>query len=421
MTNDVTARCERATKQSERLGRRTLTGGRRGGGRLLLGASVSSVVFAAATGPGCASRPCEETFTCPPPAEEGGESNGASSSGGRAGAGSGGTTSGAGGTTPTNASGGTNDGQSGASPGGSSTLTGGRPGVDGGSGGSSPQAGTEDSGPSDDAGSDNSGSGACGPDNCAGCCASDGGCIAAVTPQACGSQGHACQMCPADQQCTSGACKCPGATEPCGNACIDFATSKENCGSCGDPCEAYQFCSGGKCLPRYVSTRVQPVTSGGDAGEVAAAAVFTDGSQDDLLLQLHGDLVLSAPGASMTNELHGSGFARYTPEGTLVWGRAEPALFGDQARPASAPVILANGDFAVGYLQYDPPSGPVAGTYALRVARVGGHTGNLVWAAKFPWNASSSSDRIGSLVALSSSQKLVSFTLAQTFSVGGTV
>jgi hypothetical protein len=154
---------------------------------------------------------------------------------------------------------------------------------------------------------------------------------------------------------------------------------------------------------------------------VAAAAVFTDGSQDDLLLQLHGDLVLSAPGSFMTAELHGPGFARYTPDGALVWSRSDAQLFGDQARNASAPVLFANGDFAVGYLQYDPPTGPVAGTYAFRVARAGGHTGNLVWAAKFPSSRSSSSDLIGSLVALSGRQKVISFKPALTLTVGGTV
>jgi hypothetical protein len=84
--------------------------------------------------------------------------------------------------------------------------------------------------------------------------------------------------------------------------------------------------------------------------------------------------------------------------------------------------MLANGDFAVGYPKYDPPTGPVAGTYALRVARIGGHTGNLVWEAKFPWSASSVSNLgLDVLVPLSADQKIVSFTTALNFTLGGSV
>jgi hypothetical protein len=316
-----------------------------------------------------------------------------------------------------------NGGSSAQNGGGSPQMTGGKSSAGGASGRNPSTAGVENTngGSPEDAGSGNGGEGACGPDNCSGCCASDGTCVTSPTPQACGSKGHACQTCTADQLCSSGTCACPGSTHACGNACIDYSTSKDNCGSCGNACEGYQFCDGGKCLPHYVSTQVLPVTSGGDLVAVGSAAVFTDGAADDLLLQLSGDLVLSAPGAFITAELHGAGLARYTPDGTLVWSRSMVQLFGDQSRTTgtSQPAILANGDFVVEYDKYDPANGPVAGTYALRVGRIGGHTGNLVWEAKYP-SSESSPFGVGLLVALSASQKVLTFDPALTYTLGGT-
>ena len=304
--------------------------------------------------------------------------------------------------------------------GGSSPSSAGKSSTDGGSKGILSTAGSDDNGGSpDDAGSGNTGSGTCGSDNCSGCCTHDGNCVTSPTAQACGTRGDACQPCTADQLCTNGACACPGTTHACGNACIDYSTSKDNCGSCGNACEAFQFCAGGKCLPHYVSTWVQPVTSGGDVGGVQSAAVFIDGTQDDLLLGLGGDLVLSAPGAPFTAELHGSGLARYAPDGTLVWSRNFNSLLG---AANAVPTLLGNGDIGVGYLKYDPSGGPVAGTYTTRVSRVGGHTGDLVWEAKFPDKLTSSSATIRWLVSLPARQEIISFASpAQTFTLGGRI
>lgn len=404
------------------VGWRTMTRRRLRGGPVLMSTSVASVMAAALGTPGCGKPPCEETLTCPRPRQSGG--NAGDPAAGNAGkstvAGGGNSAPGGGGGNGAVGGGGASNGQGGTPSAGGSPSAGGRPSADGGSGGSSAQAGGDNGGAADDAGAGNISPGGCGPSNCAGCCTSAGKCVTDVTQQACGSQGEACDKCPADQQCVSGACECPGTTELCDDTCIDLSASKDNCGTCGKACEGYQFCDGGKCLPHYVSTRVQPVTSGSDPGAVAAAGVFTDGTRDDLLLQLNGDLVLSAPGAFTTAELHGPGFARYTPDGALVWGRSNAALLGDQAASPSAVAIMVNGDFDVGYTQYDPPSGPVAGTYAFRVARVDGHEGNLVWAAKFPWNTSSSG-RIGLLATLSARQRVISFTPALTSTLGGTV
>lgn len=283
--------------------------------------------------------------------------------------------------------------QSGSSnSGGSTPSSGGDSGNHGGSNGIPSAAGTNDNGGSpDDAGS--------------------------------GTTGNACPPCLSDQQCVNGTCTCPGTTSACGNACIDYSTSKDNCGGCGNACETYQFCSGGKCLPHYVSTRVQQVTSGGNPASVAAAAVFTDGPQDDLLLQLSGDLVLSAPGAVMTATLSGEGFARYTPDGSLVWSRSIDQLLGGDSSTnlvSTSPVILENGDWAILYYKYDPPPGPVAGTYSMRTGRIGGHTGNLVWEAKFPWSSSNTSFGANVVVPLSATQEIISFAIAYPFTIGGT-
>ncbi|MFZ5893114.1 MAG: hypothetical protein ACOY0T_18795 [Myxococcota bacterium] len=175
----------------------------------------------------------------------------------------------------------------------------------------------------------------------------------------------------------------------CSGKCIDPATNKAHCGACGTACEGYQFCAMSKCLPQYQNTRVQPLTSGSQGIVVRSGGVLTNKPQGDLILQLDGDATLSAPGALMTAELHGSGYARYTTGGVLVWSRSSKQIFTDnfQVLTETPIALMPNGDFAVAYQKYDPPTGPVAGTYAYRLARVGGSNGNLVWEAKYPTTA----------------------------------
>jgi hypothetical protein len=161
---------------------------------------------------------------------------------------------------------------------------------------------------------------------------------------------------------------------------------------------------------------VQPLT-GGSKVIPSSAAVLTNKARGDLILQLDGDVTLSAPGALMTAELHGSGYARYTSAGVLVWSRSSKQLFTDnvQLNTESPIALMANGDFAVAYQKYDPPTGPVAGTYAYRMGRIAGSTGNLIWEAKYPDTAA----RPSVVVPRSEKSDFVTFTYCLTSQVQG--
>lgn len=62
----------------------------------------------------------------------------------------------------------------------------------------------------------------------------------------CGSCGNACQ---AQWFCYRGSCipKCPIGLAQCDDRCTDVSLDPANCGSCGAACESGQTCSGGKC------------------------------------------------------------------------------------------------------------------------------------------------------------------------------
>jgi hypothetical protein len=63
----------------------------------------------------------------------------------------------------------------------------------------------------------------------------------------CGSCSHAC---PSAQTCAAGTCTCPSSVNPtlCGTACTNTQTDSSNCGSCGKTCTVTgQQCSGGAC------------------------------------------------------------------------------------------------------------------------------------------------------------------------------
>jgi hypothetical protein len=98
----------------------------------------------------------------------------------------------------------------------------------------------------------------CGPDNCAGCCDSDGACQAGSSDLACGGGGGACITCAGDRRCEAGACvDTPPACSPdsCNGCCdgdvCESGTAEEACGSGGFLCEACgstETCEGGFCV-----------------------------------------------------------------------------------------------------------------------------------------------------------------------------
>lgn len=157
-------------------------------------------------------------------------------------------------------------------------------------------------------------------------------------------------------------------------------------GGCATACASYQFCSTNKCLPTYANTRVLPATDqSSGSGEVKSAIVLTDKPKGDVIVQLSGELNLYDPGASMQTKLTGAGYVRYTADGKLAWFRTRDALTGssDVSRE-SAIALVPPSDFAVNYVKYDAATGPVAGTYSARLARVNGNSGNRTWEAKYP-------------------------------------
>jgi hypothetical protein len=90
----------------------------------------------------------------------------------------------------------------------------------------------------------------CGPQNCGGCCTPQGQCVAGSDSIACGRQGQACQACGAGQVCGAGrTCETPPACGPqncagccAGNTCV-IATTPAACGRGGEACRA---CGGGE-------------------------------------------------------------------------------------------------------------------------------------------------------------------------------
>lgn len=154
--------------------------------------------------------------------------------------------------------------------------------------------------------------------------------------------------------------------------------------ACAAACESFQFCAGQTCLPSYASTRVIPATDQTNgSGQINSAVVLSNKAQGNIIVQLSGDLVLSDANAGVLATLTGVGYASYTPEGNLAWYRSQTNLLKAVGRE-SALALLAPADFAVSYVKYDPPTGPVAGTYSFRTSRINGITGNLTWEAKYP-------------------------------------
>jgi hypothetical protein len=56
--------------------------------------------------------------------------------------------------------------------------------------------------------------------------------------------------CPYGTSCVNGQCvtTCAAGTTLCGAACVDTSSDSTNCGTCGNACGSYQYCSGGTCI-----------------------------------------------------------------------------------------------------------------------------------------------------------------------------
>jgi len=177
-----------------------------------------------------------------------------------------------------------------------------------------------------------------------------------------------------------------GATAGGASAAGTAGSSPGGASGCAASCASYQFCASSKCLPAYVSTRVLPATDQvSGSGQVNGAVVLTNKPQGDIVVQLSGELNIYDPGASMQTALTGSGYARYTTDGKLAWFRSRESLVSSTSvSRESAIALVPPSDFALSYAKYDPPTGPTAGTYSFRLARINGNSGNLTWEAKYP-------------------------------------
>lgn len=63
------------------------------------------------------------------------------------------------------------------------------------------------------------------------------------------SQSICCQDCgcPDGSLCQSGTCGCPEGLSSCSESCVDVGSDHDNCGSCGNACQASQVCAEGQC------------------------------------------------------------------------------------------------------------------------------------------------------------------------------
>lgn len=215
---------------------------------------------------------------------------------------------------------------------------------------------------------------------------------------------------------------CATSETSCGAKCVDTTTDKANCGACGTACEGYQFCSAGKCIPTYQSTRVQPLTSGSSGVSALSGAVAKNKPQGDLVLQLNGGVTLSSADAALITTLSGAGYARYTAAGVLVWGRSSKQLLNNDDLSYESPVALTGtGDLAVAYQRYVPATGPVSGTYHYLLGRIGGNNGTLVWEADYYKYSSSGAIMMSGIVPRSAKSDFIAYVQAQTFQLGGDI
>jgi hypothetical protein len=207
----------------------------------------------------------------------------------------------------------------------------------------------------------------------------------------------------------------------CSGKCVTTSTDKANCGACGTACESYQFCATSKCLPTYQSTRVQPLTSGSSGVTVVGGGVAKNKPQGDLVLDISGGVIVSAPNATFTDRLEAGGYVRYSAAGALVWSRTSEQLVGKNDGGGSPLALAANGDLVLGYQRYVPATGPVAGTYDYVFARIGGNSGNLVWEKAYFNYSSAGAVVLNGIVPRSAKNDFIGYQLAYTFQALGSV
>ncbi len=63
-------------------------------------------------------------------------------------------------------------------------------------------------------------------------------------PNNCGGCGNVCE---ANAACVSGTCQCPDSLTTCGGSCVDTSTDPDNCGACGNQCGSGETCNSGTC------------------------------------------------------------------------------------------------------------------------------------------------------------------------------
>jgi hypothetical protein len=167
----------------------------------------------------------------------------------------------------------------------------------------------------------------------------------------------------------------------CGSRCADVQVDKGHCGSCGNACEAYQYCEGGKCLPQYAGTKLFPMAMGTGRNIFDIAAVSSASSADDLfLLFASNGIRLSEPNATtlVNFDAGATVLARFDPEGVLIWARDLKSVFSAE-RVASRFALAKNSDVFVKFQWETAPSGPVAGTTVHSVARLSGNDAHPIW------------------------------------------
>ena len=222
---------------------------------------------------------------------------------------------------------------------------------------------------------------------------------------------------------------CSGNTpDKCSGVCTNLQSDKANCGTCGTPCQSYQFCAGGSCLPHYVSTKILPTTSlaSDSSVQIQSAAVETNKAEGDLLIQMlltDASVLMSGPSDTTITQVsantqtgytgyYASGLVRYTAGGTLVWGRDLLGVLGStSSRSVYAPwvspfVLNSTGDVMLAYDWEDPPpTGPVQQTSQMYLGRINSNNANLIWAAVY----STSATQVTTVVPRSAKNDYVTF------------
>jgi hypothetical protein len=144
-----------------------------------------------------------------------------------------------------------------------------------------------------------------------------------------------------------------------------------------------------------------PITGDGDSSEqsvVAAAEAANGDVVVQVLATIRNRITFSGPGdygswIDPETVNYADGLARFTPSGSLVWGRDVAQML---ASTSSQPVIVphsglcpfalaSNGDIVLVYDRSNPPpNGPVMQTDQYRLGRIDSNDPSLIWEATVP-------------------------------------